>query len=154
MSLRDLRIRLRGGWRCRAVPEILVGVDIASIDAVNCAMDRFGERYLRRVFTAREVEDSDAACTLVRAGSLAARFAAKEATFKLLGTGDLHPPWIDVELRRAGDGSCSIHLSGAAAAAAARRDVQVLNVSLSHEGDTAAAVVVGTRRQGPSRWCR
>lgn len=123
-------------------------MDLTSTQEVAAAVERFGGRYLRRVFTSREIEDCSAGTATVSARSLAARFAAKEATFKVLRPGDGHPPWTDVEVRRSAAGSCTIHLTGSARRLAAARGIGRVAVALTHEGPMAAAVVVATCRGG------
>jgi holo-[acyl-carrier protein] synthase len=78
----------------------------------------------------------------VRAASLAARFAAKEATIKVLRPVGHQPDWRSVEVRRHSEGWCTMALSGHAAALADQAGIAELAVSLTHEGDVAAAVVV------------
>jgi holo-[acyl-carrier protein] synthase len=78
----------------------------------------------------------------VAAASLAARFAAKEATIKVLRPEDSTPAWKSIEVRRHPSGWCELHLTGEAARLAAAADVTDLAVSLTHDGDLAAAVVL------------
>ncbi len=114
-----------------------VGIDTVSVDAVRAALDAHGERYLRRVFTEREVAES--------AGEperLAARFAAKEATLKALRAGDGGVPWPAMEVRRHPGGHTDLALSGVAAERAAAAGIVDLAVSLTHEAGLASAVVV------------
>ena len=85
----------------------------------------------------------------VRAASLAARFAAKEATIKVLRPEGHQPDWRSVEVRRDPNGWCTLALTGHAAALAEQAGIADLAVSLTHEGDVAAAVVVeGVVRDG------
>ena len=74
-----------------------VGIDIVSPESVVTAIDAHGERYLRRVFTARERRGCHRGDRL-DAGRLAAHVAAKEATFKAIGVGDRAVAWTDVEV--------------------------------------------------------
>jgi holo-[acyl-carrier protein] synthase len=120
---------------------VRVGVDVVSIPDVEASMARFGARYVDRLFTAHE-QSVAAGPEAVRAARLAARFAAKEATVKVLRPTGANPPWRDIEVRSAPDGSTSLALGGAAAALAADAGVRDLAVSLSHEGGAACAVVV------------
>jgi holo-[acyl-carrier protein] synthase len=130
------------GWRPR------VGADLADVTAVSDSVARFGQRYLRRVFTDAEL----AACAgRDRDRRLAARFAAKEATAKVLGVGDAPWSWRDVEVVREADGRPALALHGAAAALAARTGVADLDLTLSHERDLALAVVTALARTDPSR---
>ncbi len=121
--------------------EVRAGVDVASVAAVAQSIDRFGTRYLERVFTALEL----ASCTGPRGPiveSLAARFAAKEAAIKVLRPGTQQLDWRSIEVCRETDGSCSITLSGDAAQLARSGGLGNLTVALSHEGDVAVAVVI------------
>src|ERR1700691_3332133 len=118
-----------------------VGADIARVGDVGASVARFVERYLERVFTPHEI----ASCTgapSVMAAPLAARFAAKEATIKVLRPSDLTPAWRTIEVRRSPSGWCELRLSGEAAKLAADADITELAVSLSHDRDIAAAVVL------------
>ncbi len=120
---------------------VRVGVDVMAVGEVQRSIDAFGDRYLTRVFTEHEL-----ACTAgddaTRARGLAARFAAKEATLKVLHTQDAQPDWRSIEVRRTAGGWCEIKLSGRAADLAHQQAISDLDVSMSHEGSTAVAVVV------------
>ncbi len=104
------------------------------------SLERFGERFLRRVFTAGEIEYATSAPALSTA-RLAARMAAKEATVKALGLVD-GVGWRQIEVERAPSGACGLVLHGAAGDYARAAGVLSLSLSLSHEGDYATAVVV------------
>jgi holo-[acyl-carrier protein] synthase len=122
-------------------PTLRVGIDLVQISRVTESLEKFGERFLRRVFTDREIAfATDAPCHT--AERLAARFAAKEATIKALALAEQPTSWRDIEVRRAPSGDCVIQLNGGVGRAAALAGVTELVVSLSHEGDYAAAVVV------------
>ena len=120
-----------------------VGIDLVDARDVEVSLGAHGERYLRRVYTEAEVAD----CRTPRGGlsavRLAARFAAKEATFKALRVGDAIPPWRSVEVVRRGTGAPALRLRGAAAARARELGLARLEVSLTHEAGWAAAVVAG-----------
>ncbi len=118
-----------------------VGADIARVDDVCASVARFGDRYLERLFTPHEIASSGGPSSVV-ASSLAARFAAKEATIKVLRPADVTPAWKTIEVRKHPSGWCEIHLSGEAAELAAAAQITELAVSLTHEGDIAAAVVL------------
>jgi holo-[acyl-carrier protein] synthase len=75
---------------------------------------------------------------------LAARFAAKEATMKVLRPRDERPDWRTIEVRRDPGGWCELALSGSAARLAHDAAIDSLSVSLSHEAGMANAVVVAT----------
>jgi holo-[acyl-carrier protein] synthase len=120
---------------------LAVGVDLVAVDEVQSALANFGDDYLSRVFTDHEVACSSGEGA-VRARHLAARFAAKEATMKALGPSDRLPPWRSIEVRREESGRCTLRLSGHAAELARRARLNDFAVSISHEGNLAAAVVV------------
>ena len=113
------------------------GIDLIEIERVERAVQRHGERFLQRVFTPTE---------LVEAGnnpaSLAARFAAKEAAAKALGTGIGPVSWLEIEVLRACDQPPTLRLSGAAAQRAAELGLTAWAVSLSHTRELAIASVV------------
>ncbi len=110
------------------------GVDIIEIDRIEAAVGRYGRRFLDRVFTPVEIGQCRG-----RAQSLAARFAAKEAAFKVLGT---RVGWREVEVRRESSGKPRIFLHGRAAALARRAGLREWALSLSHSRQYAVAVVV------------
>ena len=120
---------------------VRVGADVTAVDQVAESVMRFGARYLERIYTPHEI-NSCVGELPVRAASLAARFAAKEATIKVLRPEGHQPDWRSVEVRRDPNGWCTLALSGHAAALAEQAGIADLAVSLTHEGDLAAAVVV------------
>jgi holo-[acyl-carrier protein] synthase len=118
-----------------------LGTDLIETRRVQQSMDRFGERFLERIFSAGEI----AYCTRKKnaAESFAARFAAKEAGAKALGTGISHGvSWKEFEVRRAASGKPSLHLSGRAAEMAGAMGVKKIQLSLTHSRELAMAVVV------------
>lgn len=118
-----------------------IGVDMAPIGRVWDLLERRGEHALAKLFTPAE----RARCHASKhpPESFAARFAAKEAFFKALGTGwGRGGRWTEVEVVSAPSGAPSLRLSGAAAALAAEKGVARVHLSLTHTGDTAAAFVV------------
>ena len=119
-----------------------VGIDIVSPESVVAAIDAHGDRYLRRMFTARE----RGRCR--RGGGLdprrlAAHVAAKEATFKAIGVGDRAVAWTDVEVTGA-DGwrMPELMLSGQAATLVMNEGISSLSLSFALTGRVAAAVVI------------
>ena len=118
-----------------------VGLDVVETPRVARALATYGARFAERVFTAAELADCVGRAD--RAEALAARFAAKEAFLKALGTG-----WITglslrhVEVVSAKGGAPELRLLGAAAERAAERGVRHVHVSLSHQPGLAAAVVI------------
>jgi holo-[acyl-carrier protein] synthase len=127
-----------------------VGIDLVDARDVEYAVERFGERYLSRVFTSSEVAYARAARTpTLVALRLGARFAAKEAAMKALGVAQRGISPRAIEVVRAKDGSVGLALSGAAFAAASDVGTPALSLSLSHEGHWAVAVVVAETRTKP-----
>jgi holo-[acyl-carrier protein] synthase len=124
-----------------------LGIDLVLVSRVEASLARFGERFLRRVFTEGEIAyaTADPGATAER---LAARFAAKEATMKALDLAgrDVGVGWREIEVAREHSGRCRLILHGAARAAADEAGVGELSVSLTHEGDYSAAVVLAPRQ--------
>jgi holo-[acyl-carrier protein] synthase len=120
---------------------IRVGLDLVSVQTIADSLSAHGERYLDRVYRAGEVADCRTGDT-VDPERLAARFAAKEATFKVLRVGDEAVAWTDVEVVRDQSGWVGLSLSGRAATLAEAAGISELAVSLSHEQGCAAAVVI------------
>jgi holo-[acyl-carrier protein] synthase len=127
-----------------------VGTDLVFIDTVRGSIASHAEHYLERVYTEREIEDCRGSRG-IDAERLAARFAAKEATLKVLRPRDEGIPWNSIEVRRDPSGWVELELSGPAAALAADAGVIELSLSIAHEGDFATAVVVADCSSG-STW--
>jgi holo-[acyl-carrier protein] synthase len=123
-----------------------VGIDLVATDAVRDSIASHGDRYLDRIYSAHELSDCSSA-TAVDPERLAGRFAAKEATFKVLRVGDEAVGWRDVEVRRHPSGWVELLLSGQAATLAGEAGISDLALSLSHDQGFAAAVVVAEVRQ-------
>lgn len=106
------------------------GIDIAEPARVQAAAERYGARFLERIFTPKEI----AYCESKRNKweRYAARFAAKEAAFKALGTGWRGVRWREVEVHNLPGGRPTLELSGQARDLAARQGVQHISVSLTH----------------------
>ena len=124
---------------------IRVGSDVLSVQQVTESVARFGERYLQRVYTEHELRSASGSPP-VRAARLAARFAAKEATIKVLRPVSHQPDWRSMEVQRHKEGWCTMALSGHAITLAEKAGITELAVSLTHDGDIAAAVVVALCR--------
>lgn len=124
-----------------------LGVDIVSVRRMADMIARLGERFAERVFTAAEIETAPSVPT-ARAQHFAARFAAKEAVFKLLGTGTAAPPWRDVEIVRTQAGSPLVKLHRRALDLAVARGLDDLTVSMSHEDEYAIAIAVAANSKG------
>lgn len=113
------------------------GLDMLEISRLKTVIDRFGPRFLKRVFTPRELSEAGSSMA-----SLAARFAAKEAVSKALGTGIGMISWQEIEIRRGLSREPVLYLSGRAAELAAELGLEIWSLSLSHTDSYAAAVVV------------
>ncbi len=118
-----------------------VGLDLVSVHTVAESLRVHGDHYLERVYSAGEVADCRTGDT-VDPERLAARFAAKEAAFKVLRVGDEAVAWTDVEVVRDRSGWVGLSLSGRAATLAEAAGISELALSLSHEHGCAAAVVL------------
>jgi holo-[acyl-carrier protein] synthase len=114
---------------------------VVAVHSVANSIARFGDRYVRRIYTEHEIE-SCLGPPSVRSAGLAARFAAKEATLKVLRPIGQRPDWLSMEVLRHADGWCTMALHGHAATLATEEGIGELAVSLTHEDDVAAAVVV------------
>jgi holo-[acyl-carrier protein] synthase len=115
------------------------GIDIIEIARIQAALDRHGERFLKRVFTEPEVFECRG-----RAEALAVRFAAKEAASKALGTGIGPISWREVETLHKWSGEPYLVLYGKAEKIANELGLAVWAVSLSHSRENAIAVVVAS----------
>jgi len=117
------------------------GIDLIEIQRIEQSVDRYGQRFLDRIYTAAE----QAYCRRKRlaAESFAARFAAKEAAAKALGTGISHGVnWLEIEVVREPGGRPTIRFHGRAAEIAARMNVARAALSLTHTKELAMASVV------------
>ncbi len=115
-----------------------VGIDLVEIGRVQMALSRWGDRFLQRVFTPAECERYRD-----RVPDLAARFAAKEAVMKALGTGVKGVAWRDIEVLPDEKGKPMIFLYGGARKRADQLGLTGLEISLSHSRDYAIASVIG-----------
>ncbi|MFN8591463.1 MAG: holo-ACP synthase [Thermomicrobiales bacterium] len=119
---------------------VAVGVDIIEIDRIQRSLSRFGDRFLQRVYTDRERERY-----ATRVPELAARFAAKEATSKALGTGIRGIRWREMEILSNRRGKPILVLHGNATARAAHLGLVAFDVSLTHSRAEAMAFVVAMK---------
>jgi holo-[acyl-carrier protein] synthase len=113
------------------------GVDLVEIKRLEDAISRHGERFLKRIFTARELEEVGQ-----NTASLAARFAAKEAVSKALGTGIGPVNWREIEILRGPARQPVLTLHGAAKRLADELHLTSWSLSLSHTATHAIAMVV------------
>jgi holo-[acyl-carrier protein] synthase len=117
------------------------GVDLIEVERIARSIERYGERFLRRVYTDLEI----AYCSSRRgsAESFAARFAAKEAGAKALGTGiSRGVTWNEFQVSRNPGGRPLLELRGRAALLATELGVRAISLSLTHTGSLAMATVV------------
>jgi len=135
--------RASGVFCCSVKDNVITGsgIDVIEIGRIQRAVDRYGGRFLDRVYLAAE----KAYCLRKRnsAESFAARFAAKEAAAKALGTGiSFGVNWLEIEVVREPSGRPSLRFYGRAAEIAKRQGVVRSNLSLTHTADLAVASVV------------
>ena len=117
------------------------GIDIAEVPRIAEAIQRHGERFLRRIFTEGEMAYCDSKANRIE--RYAARFAAKEAGMKALGTGWNHGVrWRDVEVCRQPGGRPTIIFHGKAGEFAAKLGTKHVALSLSHTAEQAIAQVI------------
>ena len=121
---------------------LTTGVDIIEIPRIKQVLDRYGQRFLKRVFTPDEIDYCRG-----RAPNLAGRFAAKEAAMKALGTGVRGVSWKDIEVVRAESGAPSVTLHGRAEERAVRLRLIDISVSISHSREYAVAFVVAQHEE-------
>jgi holo-[acyl-carrier protein] synthase len=123
------------------------GIDLIEISRIEKALDRHGDRFLEKIFSVTEIErlrsfqDRKPNPNLI-AAEVAARFAAKEACSKALGTGIGPVSWKEMEILNERSGKPTLRLSGKAAQIAGFLGYTSWSVSLTHSQETAAAVVV------------
>jgi len=118
-----------------------IGIDVVQNDRIRDSIQRFGDRFLNRIYTEGEIEY----CKKCAQPEIhfAARFAAKEAAFKALGTGWARGvKWKDVEVVRLPSGKPELHLHGEALAQATSAGAKSFYVSLTHDQLVSCAVVI------------
>ena len=114
------------------------GIDVIEIERIAQARNRWGDRFLHRIYTEREL-----AYCRDRPQRLAGRFASKEATSKVLGIGVRHIRWRDIEVLPDRRGKPHVFLHGRAAEIASHMGFSGFDVSITHSRTDAVAVVVG-----------
>lgn len=122
-----------------------VGIDLVEIARFKAAMSRHGDRFLVKIFTSRERNYCEGKWN--RLAHYTARFAAKEAVLKALGTGwsgGIH--WTDVEVTHGRSGEVGVKLIGAASAVARRKRIRTVHLNITHSERYAAAVAVAESR--------
>ncbi|MES1021853.1 holo-ACP synthase [Gloeocapsa sp. BRSZ] len=124
---------------------IRLGTDIVYIPRIQAALDRFGDRFLHRVYTITEQYDCGYAINSPSRPSihqLGGRWAAKEAVTKALATGWRGISYTEIEIRRHTSGAPTVYLHGKAAALVATGNHLSWQLSLSHDRDYAIATVI------------
>ena len=117
------------------------GIDIAEVPRIAAALERWGDRFLARIYTPAEIHRYRH-----RPSSLASRFAAKEAVMKALGTGVRGVGWKEIEVLPDARGKPLVRLSGRAAARAEQLGIAVWEISLTDTRELALASVVALAR--------
>jgi holo-[acyl-carrier protein] synthase len=118
-----------------------IGTDLIEIARIEQSIARFGQRFLERIFTPSEIEYCQRKKNA--AESFAARFAAKEAGAKALGTGiSRGVGWLELEVARQPGQRPTLSLTGRAAQRASALGISHTSLSLTHSRDTALAVVI------------
>lgn len=113
------------------------GVDLIELARIEATIQRYGQRFLERVFTPRELAEVGE-----NLASLAVRFAAKEATAKALGTGIGDVGWQEIEILRGPARQPNLYLHGRASDLADNLDLETWSLSLTHDQSYAIALVV------------
>jgi len=120
-----------------------LGIDIIKVERIRAALDKFGDRFARRVLT-----DHERRYVRDRPETFAGRWAAKEAVSKVLGLGVRGIGWRDIEVERLPTGQPAVRLHGRAAQRAEQLGMGRIALSITHESDYAVAVAFGVRSAG------
>lgn len=117
------------------------GVDLAEVDRIRAAIERHGQRFIERIYTPAEIAYVERKAN--RFERYAARFAAKEAGMKAIGTGWKHGVrWRDFEVTNLPSGQPTLRFHGAAAQVAESLGVRNIALSLTHTAGQAMAIVI------------
>jgi|SRR5581483_2744960 len=118
-----------------------IGTDLAEVARIHRSIERYGDRFLERVYT--EAERAYSSSKANAAERFAARFAAKEAGMKAIGTGWRHGiRWQDFEVRNEPSGKPALVLHGVARQIADKLGVERISISLTHTAEMAFAIVI------------
>jgi holo-[acyl-carrier protein] synthase len=120
-----------------------LGIDIIKVDRIRASLERFGDRFTKRVLTPAEQR-----YVRGRPETMAGRWAAKEAVSKVLGLGVRGIGWRDIEVERLPTGQPAVRLHGRAAARADQLGMGRIALSITHESDYAVAIAFGIRSVG------
>lgn len=118
-----------------------IGVDLVNVKRIDRIYNKWGSRFLHKVFTLNEIIYSQGKSNISQ--HLAGRFAAKEAVLKMLGTGLRGVSWQDIEVIIDDYGKPEVVLSGNAERMAKKLGITRIYISLSHEEEYAIAQVIG-----------
>ncbi|CAN5827458.1 holo-[acyl-carrier-protein] synthase [soil metagenome] len=127
-------------WDPEAAGPVEIGIEVIEIERIGHVLNKFGDRFLERIYTPRERERYAG-----RVSELAARFAAKEATMKALGTGIRGVRWRDIETLPNRRGKPILVLHDTAARRAELLGLTYWSVSLSHSRRDAMAIVIASK---------
>ena len=117
------------------------GIDLAEVDRIRAAIERHGARFVERIYTPREIAYVERKAN--RFERYAARFAAKEAAMKAIGTGWRGGVrWKDFEVANLRSGRPTLEFHGVAARFAERLGVKTVSLSLTHTASTGMAMVI------------
>jgi holo-[acyl-carrier protein] synthase len=130
-------------WDPEAAGPVEVGVDAIEIERIAAALEKFGDRFLRRIYTEAERDRYRN-----RPAELAARFAAKEAVMKVLGTGVRGVRWRDIEVLPNRRGKPIVRLHKTAADRARLLGFRHIAISLTHSRSDSIAMVAATKLPG------
>jgi holo-[acyl-carrier protein] synthase len=130
-------------WDPEAAGPVEVGVDAIEIERIAAALEKFGQRFLNRIYTQKERDRYGD-----RPAELAARFAAKEAVMKVLGTGVRGIRWRDIEVMPNRRGKPIVQLHETAAKRARLLGFRHVAISLTHSRNDSIAVVAATKLPG------
>ena len=118
-----------------------IGVDLAEVDRIRGAIERHGRRFIERIYTAAEIAYVERKAN--RYERYAARFAAKEAGMKAIGTGWRHGVrWRDFEVTNLPSGRPTLQLHGVAAKVGDRLGIRNISLSLTHTSAQGMAIVI------------
>lgn len=118
-----------------------IGIDVAEVDRIRDAIERHGRRFVERIFSSAEIEYVDRKAN--RYERYAARFAAKEAAMKAIGTGWRHGVrWQDFEVTNMASGRPTLQFHGVAATIAQGLGVRNIALSLTHTELEGVAIVI------------
>ena len=119
------------------------GVDLAEVPRIRASIERFGARFIERIYTPREIAYVERKAKANRFERYAARFAAKEAGMKAIGTGWKHGVrWVDFEVANLPTGKPTLRLYGVAAEIATRLGVRNISLSITHTPELGMAHVI------------